>query len=355
MKHQYSKKVRLLAVFGLCLNFSVVTLAQESKDMRGLYIQAEIALKNKQFKQANTLFKQLLNNSNNKSQALLGLAKVALNTDELDDGEDLIEQLLEDTPNNPEYLYIAGRIAGKQAQSASIFSKLGYASDAKKYFTKALKIEPQHKPSIIALIRFHQQAPTMAGGDKESIPELLAKLREVDKREAFSIELPQLLEKQEFAIAESYYLEALKSTSEVNTEQFKYDYAMWLSSYGYYRRALEVLLTVDMSDKEATKSFATMRLYQLAKLTAESKTQFELGIKSIKQYAALVDENKGENKETKTNNAIPADWVKFRQAQLDVLANDKSTSQEILLKLKDKTDDSALKTKITSFLEQVAR
>ncbi|MCW9016420.1 MAG: tetratricopeptide repeat protein, partial [Kangiellaceae bacterium] len=162
-----------------------------------LYEKAKSALEQKNYKIAEALFNQLENKKEFKVNALFGLAKISFYSGKLDTAEDYIEEVLELYPTNPEHLFIAARIAGKQAQSASIFTKLGYAKDAKKFFSKALEIDKDHKPSIIGLLRFHQQAPVMAGGDKGAIPALLNRLRDLDKREAFAIEAPMLMSKKE--------------------------------------------------------------------------------------------------------------------------------------------------------------
>ncbi|NVK21338.1 MAG: hypothetical protein HWD86_02365 [Kangiellaceae bacterium] len=281
--------------------------------------------------------------NSNANQGLLEKAKLALAAKQLDKAEEYIEKLLEHSPDEPNHLFMAGRIAGAQAQEASIFSKLGYARDVKKYFEQALSIDPYHKPSIIGLIRFHEQAPVMAGGEKESIPALIEQLRKVDKKTAFTMQSGKLLDNKEFELLEKRYQEALNQQDSSNSEQFKYDFAMQLSKYGYYSKALDMILTIDLSKPELIADFAAMRLYQVAKLAAESRRELDLGVESIQQYAELSAEDK----------TIPDDWVEFRLLQLQFLSGNSSVNKQTINALKAKTEEKSLKDKISSFLKEV--
>jgi tetratricopeptide (TPR) repeat protein len=268
-------------------------------------------------------------------------AKTALKDSRLDEAVILVEKLLESSRDNAEHYYLAGRIASEKALNANIFSRLGYAHAAKKYFTKAKKIDPQHQDAIIGLIRFHQQAPVMAGADRHSIPELFKQLRVVDARSAFLIQAPALLENSPFELVEQFYIEALAANSKHSLGQFQYDAAMWFSAYGHYQKALEIMLSIDASDNELKQESKAMRLYQLAKLTAETNSQLEVGIKNIQLYAALPAEAK----------TIAQDWVEFRLAQLQFLKSGAGVEKSKLLEIQSRTSLAELKAKIDSFLK----
>jgi len=275
----------------------------------------------------------------NANESVLAEAKEAFESDQLEVAETIIKKALSSNPNDVEALFLAGRIAGKKAQHANIFSKLGYARDTKKYFTKALEINPNHQPSIIGLIRFHQQAPVMAGGDKQSVYEFMDKLRSVDARAAFDFEAPMLLDKNELETALLRYNAGLKDTkSNVNIDQFRFDSAMVFSAYGHHQMALDAMLDIEPDNKGFKDS--SMRLYQLGKLAAESKSKLQLGLQSMKQYSHLPEEEQ----------TIPKDWVEFRLAQLSFLINKQAKDRELLLKIQATTTEESLKQKITSFL-----
>ncbi|MCB1583272.1 MAG: hypothetical protein KDI92_09430 [Xanthomonadales bacterium] len=273
---------------------------------------------------------------------LFNQATAAFAENHLDHAEMLIEKLLESSQNEAEHYYLAGRIAGKQAQEANLFSQLSYARAAKKYFTAAIRIDPQHQNAIIGLIRFHQQAPVMAGSDKQSIPELINQLRTIDARAAFTMDAPKLLENNHVKSVVDFYKEALNKPSKTRLGQFQYDAAMWFSAYGHYHQALEIMQSIDLSQNDLDDESTVMRLYQLAKLTAETQTQLDVGIKNIQLYAAL----------PKGDKTIPQDWIDFRLAQLNFLNSGQTLDKTELLKIQSRTSLDELKAKIQSFLEE---
>jgi tetratricopeptide (TPR) repeat protein len=323
----------LIAVSFVILTFSFSLQANEN-----ILTRAELAVKAENYEQAHRLFNQLANNNDLKTEALFGLARVAFMTEHLDDAEEYISDVLELSPDNPEYLFIAGRISGKQAQSASIFSKLGYASDAKQYFSQALLINKSHQPSLIGLIKFHQQAPVIAGGDKDEIPNLFDRLRAIDRSAAFSIEAPILLNENKIDKVINLYNDALNDETDKN--RFRFDFAMMLSNHGLYKTALQELILIDINNVSKTADFLTMRLYQIGKLAAESTSQLALGLMSMTQYSLM----------PKVDKTISKDWVDFRLAQLMFLSNDNSVNQQTLIKMMKKTSDNVLKNKIKTFL-----
>ncbi|BDX04840.1 hypothetical protein [Planctobacterium marinum] len=274
------------------------------------------------------------------NESLLEIAQQAFIEEQLETAQKYIEKALQQQPQQPDALFLAGRIAAKQAQQANIFSKLSYARDAKNYFEQALAVAPQHKDTIVGLIRFHQEAPVLAGGEKESIPDLVAQLRQIDEKAAFSFEVQKMLQEKPLEWVHQRYLKALKSSSSEEDETFKYDYAMWLSSYGHHSKALDVLMSIDKTNQAATQSFSAILYYQLAKQAAESKRQLALGITCIEQYAQLPAEQR----------TISDDWIRFRLTQLHYLSQHPDTSLQDFERLKDEAEDASLKRKINQFL-----
>jgi tetratricopeptide (TPR) repeat protein len=324
------------------LVLSVFCLSTSASASEASLKQANVALEKRQFKQAQHLFKQLISKDEFNTRAQFGLAKAAFYQDHLDQAEDYIEDVLKVASDNPEHLFIAARIAAKQAQSASIFSKLGYAKDSKQYFTQALEVDSRHKPSLIGLIRFNQQAPVMAGGDKDAIPSLLDRLAEIDKRAAFSIQAPSLFDNNEIDKAVALYNAALNSPSDTDIGSFKFEFAMLLSNQGFYQQALKELLSIEFDNTSNKPDYATMWLYQIGKLAAESNSNLAKGLENMKRYAATPI----------VERTISDDWVNFRIAQLEFLSQGDSGELKAFKKMRAKTSDKDLKKKIKSFLKE---
>jgi tetratricopeptide (TPR) repeat protein len=303
--------------------------------------QAQSAMENNQYPLAHGLFKELLKEDQFRTRALFGLAKLSFFNEQLDDAKEYIGEVLTLAPNNPEYLFIAGRISGKQAESASIFTKLGYAKEVKRHFTRALEIDNGHQPSLIGLIRFHQRAPGIAGGDKDAIPSLLTRLHEVDKRASFDIQAPYLLEQKNIDQAISLYTEVLNSQSDIDSGRLMFDFAMLLANKGYYPQALSELILIDVKNESSESDYISMRLYQIGKLAAESSTQLLFGLESMTQYASL----------PVAKRTISKDWIDFRLYQLRFLKERQKHDRDAINRLRKSTSDKALKAEIKSFLK----
>ncbi|WP_223786544.1 hypothetical protein [Marinicella meishanensis] len=151
-----------------------------------------------------------------------------------------------------------------------------------------------------------------------------------------------LLEKKPFEIVQQLYVDALDLPSKHSVDQFQFDAAMWFSAYGHHRTALEIMQAIDSGDHELNHESAAMRLYQLAKLTAETQSQLDVGLKNIQLYAALPTKDQ----------TIPQDWIDFRMAQLKFLQHQLPADQEQLMALESTTELDDLRDKIQSFLSQ---
>lgn len=341
LAHSFYSALRYTAPWLAVAGLTAISVSVSAIDQN--LAPAESALTNQQYEQAKQLFSDLSQQANFKVKGKFGLARVAFFQEKLDLAEDYIEEVLEQDSTNPEHFYYAARIAGKQAQTASVFTKLGYAKDTKNYFTQALQIDNQHQLSIIGLIGFHRQAPVIAGGNKEAISGLLDQLRTIDKRAAFAIEAPLLFEKKQVDKIFSRYQEALQQDldSQVEVSEFKFNFAMLLASQSMYLEGLKELNSIEFDENQELPSYANMRLYQIAKLAAESNSELDFGIQSIKEYAAIAEEDK----------TIPNDWVDFRLAQLSYMKLKGVEQRKVLEQIKRNTKDNGLKDKIKSVLK----
>lgn len=324
----------------LALLFIALTFTTPLKASEQSLQQAEFALSNEQFVQAKRAFMQLMKKDAFRTQAQFGLARIFLYTEDLDAAEKHIESVLRAPITNPDHLFIAGRIAAAQAQHANLFSKLGYARDAKRYFTQALEIDNKHQASLIGLIRFHQKAPVLAGGDKDAIPELVKQLSEIDQRASFAYEAPTLLANNNADQVISLYRAALKAPSTIDTDRFKFDFAMLMSAHEHYQPALEALLSIEIHHERRETDYSAMLLYQIGKLAAETNSRLDDGIENMKRYTGVPEKDR----------TIPQDWVDFRLAQLEFLRHGKADSLNTLHRLRKSTSDEQLVDKIESFL-----
>ncbi|WP_371193923.1 tetratricopeptide repeat protein [Glaciecola sp. SC05] len=85
---------------------------------------------------------------------------------DLDAAERVAEQAISALPNEPDVYLMHASIMGSQA-SNSIFSALSYAQKAVNSLNKAIELAPNSIEYREALVSFHLNAPSIAGGDTD--------------------------------------------------------------------------------------------------------------------------------------------------------------------------------------------
>jgi len=80
------------------------------------------------------------------------------------------EKAVELAPDNAQMQIQLGSALNHRIEKASVFTKPGLARRLKTAFETALALEPTNVRSLNALIRFHQEAPGIVGGDKDLVP-----------------------------------------------------------------------------------------------------------------------------------------------------------------------------------------
>lgn len=301
----------------------------------------ESSVNEKSCQQAKALCMALKQSDESQHQSMKEQIKVALAEGDFEVAEGVVETLLSTADNDAESFYWAGRLKVQQAQQANLFSRVYYYRQAMKYFVRVLQENPLHQEAMIELIQFHQQAPVMAGADKQSIPEVIKQLRTVNSRAAFILEAPRWLSRNQMETALSFYKQAVKTPSAKHLSQFRFNAAMIFSGYGHHQIALDEMLLIDEPQNALKEESLAMRHYQIAKLTAETNTQLNLGLKHIKTYAELPNQIR----------TIADDWITFRRVQLQFLKHPNQELENHLLSIKAKTKLKSLSEKIESFLD----
>lgn len=124
------------------------------------------------------LASDLLENQKSNPEAMLHLAKIYMRTD-IDEAEEWIVKAVKKRPDDAESDYILGRVMGIQASSA-IFSDLSYAGKSLDGFTRAVDLKPDSLRYRNALVQFHVQAPSIAGGDLKIAKQQIEEMKQLD-------------------------------------------------------------------------------------------------------------------------------------------------------------------------------
>ena len=272
----------------------------------------------------------------------------ALAEDDLDDAEEMIDEAIKAFPKSADLHMNRASIMGAQA-GQSIFSALGYAEKALESLEIAASLEPDNPDTQYALMMFHTNAPSIAGGDLDIA---LAQAKKVEA-----------LDPEKGVVAMYYYLRADDKKDEAITSalQAKAKFAdssiiqnVIASHYSReeeYEQAISeynVLTAIDLpaldeSDENSLETYedAIRRKlnahYQLARLANESKSHIEMGIEHMEYFLANVDQ-----KHVKKNQLPSVNWANMRLAELYVLAKNKEKASEAFARV-DVASDKDLK------------
>jgi len=113
--------------------------------------------------------------------SLLDRGRAALDRNDPDTAATLLEQAVDQTPQNANAHYFLGVAYGKQAEKASVFRAPSLARKTRAEFERAVQLDPNHLDARYALVQYYMEAPSFLGGGDEKARDQAA---EIAKRNA---------------------------------------------------------------------------------------------------------------------------------------------------------------------------
>ena len=272
----------------------------------------------------------------------------ALADDDLDDAEEMIDEAVKAFPQSAELHMNRASIMGAQA-SQSIFSALGYAEKALDSLEIAASLEPNNPDTQYALMMFHTNAPSIAGGDLGIALKQAQKVQALDP-ERGTIAMYNYLradDRKDEALAsildaKSDFADSSSIQNVIASHYVREEaYEQAIAEYNVLTAmSLPSLVENDEDSLETYERALRRKLnahYQLARLAKESKSHIEMGIEHMEYFLAHVDQ-----KHVKKNELPSVDWANMRLAELYVLANNKTKASEAYARI-DADSDKDLK------------
>lgn len=130
-------------------------------------------------------------------------ALAAYEKKDIDKAADLMKKALELDPDNCEYHWVRGNLQGDRAQKASILTKIGKAKACKQHWERAIELCPDSVKYLASLMRFHLQAPGIAGGDKNEADILLQNIYDLDSTHGCWLEFENAVGEKNYTIAKN--------------------------------------------------------------------------------------------------------------------------------------------------------
>lgn len=276
---------------------------------------------------------------------------------ELDDALEVLANY-QATSSLPELFFWAGRIYGRQAAEASVFSAKGLAEDALENFLRAVELDANFVEGHQALIQYYLQAPFFAGGSIEKADAQALKLLALDtlkgqfaqleiaQREERETQIPRLQTAiantlaQKYAafdfdgVDNGYYQLALLAMQQEQWDQGREWLKNGLDANRDAQAQLENSGVIQRVAAYRSKVTEQSILYQLGRIGVLSEANIDDSIMAFQRFLT--------GPEHPSYNRY---WAQLRLAQLKVLIGDKASAQTLYDGLPDVDDDNFEKAK----------
>lgn len=270
----------------------------------------------------------LLESQKSNPEAMLHLAKIYMRTD-IDEAEEWIIKAVKKRPDDAESQYILGRIMGIQA-SSSIFSALSYAGKSLGGFTRAVDLKPDSLRYRNALVQFHIQAPSIAGGDLKIAKQQIEEIKQLNLAAGLKSEIDFYLSQDDDKTAEQLLVLAKQTFADTPDFFFKAGLLYqkqenYIQANAEFVQAINKPAVTEQSIKDRYNA-----LYQLGRTAVLSKSNLQSGIQSLNEYIAQA---------TISDGMPPKIWAEFRLANLLALNAQESEAKAIYLRLAKTSDE----------------
>lgn len=258
------------------------------------------ALSEGKLKDAEYYFKSTINNPSLRNDALVGLSRVYLAKGDADAAATNIEQALLLEPTAADELLLSGDIYCNQAQKSSVFSALKLAKKCIAQYEAAISNEPNNTDAIGTALRFHMEAPSIAGGSEKRGKELLEKLKTVSPESASTYKIISLEKSGDTAAALKLADELAKT--EFQSAQNLYEVAHFYREKKYYAQAkplFENLISRPMTIKN--QWFVNDGLLQLGEILLIEN-------KDLNRSIELLEKRKQKNTNPGDKHYFWSDW-----------------------------------------------
>lgn len=289
--------------------------------------------------------KILSQESDNSYQKYLYLAKIALKMGNIDDAEDYSDKAIELNSKDAYAQFVYGEIMAKQAETASIFSVMGYIKKVKTAFTAAVNLEPQNTKYHRTLILFHINAPSMVGGDIDEALKLAQNLKKFDDLSGTSalIHVYGHMEHKE-KFDEVLKIAMLDFADE---PELFYQIGLYYQKQENYSEALTYLhkaaTMVTPTDEQRDAKYRA--IFQVGRTSILSESNFEDGEKALVQYI----------NEANISSTMPSkNWAKFRLANIAEAKGKKSKAMQIYKDLVQESADMDLQKQVKKRIKKLS-
>ncbi len=119
------------------------------------------------------------------------------------------EKALAADPSNSTYALWLGRSLGRRAESANPLLAPSLASKARRWFERAVELDPRNLEALSDLLEYYLEAPGFLGGGLDKARAVVARIKEADPAEGANAEARVAMKRKEFSTAEAHLRRAI--------------------------------------------------------------------------------------------------------------------------------------------------
>jgi len=180
-------------------------------------------------------------------------------------------------PNNAEYALWLGRAYGRRAETSSPFSAPGYASKARQYFERSVRLNPSNLDAESDLFEFYLEAPGILGGGLDKAEATAEQISRISPAEGYSAMAKLAEKRKEFGRAE----EQLRRAIDLAPRQVGrfIDLARFLVKQGRFQEADQ-----NFARAEAIAPDSLKLIYARAEIYVKSKHRLDVAKDLLQRY-----------------------------------------------------------------------
>lgn len=306
-----------------------LALASAATASAGTLEKATQAFQEQRLDEAKSLFETLKNDSQNQAEAYAYLGRIAQARGDLDAAEEALEKAVKLKSDQADYHFYLGQVNCSQAQSASMFSALGYAKDCKKHFQDAARLAPENLDYREALFSYDVQAPGIAGGDIDEAKTIAADVGKKDELRGLMMNAQLAEHDEDWAHAATLYRSAIEKAP--NQPDYAFALGMMQQRAEQYAEALKTFQEILARQPDYAPA-----QYQIGRSAVLGKQGLEAGEKALNAYLSAPEQ---------PNQPTHA-WAHFRLGQIYDLMGKKTDGKAQYQLAEAATPDEKLKKEL---------
>lgn len=236
------------------------------------------------YEQAEQYFDSHLSNGGKLAElSLVYLAKYAILKNNGKEAVKYIEESLKIEPNNVQELMLAAEAYCTKAMQVSIFNALKLGRRCGKYYDLAANQQPPYPRALKNAVLFHWEAPSMAGGSRESALRYLDQLSKLSEEDSRILKIFQKEnesgEKEAISLANKY------ASMDYTSDENLYDLAIYFRDKGHSTKAIELFRKITDSVEPVQPNWHYYdAVFQLGEQLINTEIDVEQGISLIEKY-----------------------------------------------------------------------